>query len=154
MVLNHLGMSRVDQKLQQGHKLVEGGPVGTQRECWSFQSPHPRGWTGTLKMGVIYFGFKQYFLPAVILPWNKRKTWSRLPTHCIIHYPCPRGTNTLEWDRLSSVQRTPQLTGTNLEHVGMSQVVPARGNAQSCSLSEKRAKTWGQEVEKTIYKVG
>lgn len=43
MVLNHLGMPRVDQKLWQGDKLVEGGPVETHRGCWSFQNPHAEG---------------------------------------------------------------------------------------------------------------
>lgn len=95
MVLNVLGISRADQKLWLGDKLVEGGPCGNTQRMLVFPKSPCRGWTGTLKRRVIYFGFKQvFFTSSDFVPKQKPKqnknqqtTLNRLPTHCIIHYP-------------------------------------------------------------------
>jgi len=51
-----------------------------------------RGRTGTLKIGMIYFGFKSVFFSCSDFA-PKNKTLKKLPTHCIVHYPCPQ----MEW---------------------------------------------------------
>lgn len=81
-------MPRTDQKLLQGVKMTRGGFVGKPGRKWFFQGPSRKGQMGTLKMAMIFFGFQKVFFTSSDFAL-KNKTLKRLPTSCIIHYPCP-----------------------------------------------------------------